>query len=184
MQGKVFVGAAAGLCFASAIGLGPAPAAAQDKTWAGPYVGVLLGKGWANIDGPASTGLGYTFGIFGGYNFEIAGRFLAGLDADLTLSGRGTEVYDNPWTSNFRLRFGGAWDSVFIYGAAGASLARVGIEGTFSTEFGMNIGAGAELHVGPAIGRVEYLYSRFGEVRGTGQTAALHEVRLGVGITF
>ncbi|MGD9740733.1 MAG: outer membrane beta-barrel protein [Bauldia sp.] len=184
MQGKVFVRTAAALGFAVAVGMGTSPAAAQENAWAGPYVGALVGKGWANIDGPPSSGLGWTAGIFGGYNFNTPGNFLIGIDADVEWSGRGTAVYDNPWTSNVRVRYGYAWNSLFIYGAAGMSMARIGIGGDFATDIGWNIGAGLELRRGPLIARVEYLYSRFGEIRDIGHSANLHEVRIGIGIAF
>jgi outer membrane immunogenic protein len=86
---------------ASAADLGPRPLLAPDSTWTGFYAGINAGGLWASGDAqwnplpsPAAFGANPTSGSVsassvvagfqGGYDFQFAPAFVAGIEADLT----------------------------------------------------------------------------------------------------
>lgn len=184
MKRNTLRNAAAGLAIAATLGVGAVPATAQETDWTGPYFGLLLGKGFANVGEMASTGLGWTYGIFGGYNIRADGHLLAGIDADFSRSGRGTADYTIPWTSSVRLRVGFAGDHLAIYGTFGFSVARFNLMGTPSTEFGPTTGFGFEARLGPVIARIEYVLAHYGNIGDTDVFGRTHEIRMGIGYAF
>ncbi|MCW5695401.1 MAG: porin family protein [Bauldia sp.] len=168
----------------------PGPTVSADtfeERWHGAYAIGLVGKGWANMFTPQSSGLGWTAGLAVGFNRQ-QGRFVTGVEADGMWSGREGTFYDIPWTSSFRLRWGIAGERFLLYGAGGAAATHVNNTATApfsSTEFGWTIGGGLDIGLGNRfIGRVEYLYSRYGDLNGTNFPVATHEVRMGAGARF
>lgn len=184
--------AAAVLSAGTAVALEPAPPAVPapefNERWQGAYAIVLMGKGWANIFNPQSSGLAWTAGTVVGYS-RRSGHFVLGVEGTGMWSGREGTFYDIPWTSDLRLRWGVAGEDFHFYGAGGVAVMHFNntIVAPFSsTELGWTIGAGLDIAAGNHfVGRVEYLYSRYGDLNGTTNLPlATHEIRWGVGARF
>jgi len=167
-----------------------APAAAEnafEERWQGAYVVGLAGQGWANMFTTQSSGLGWVGGMAVGYNRQ-QGRMVLGLEFDGMWSGREGTFYDVPWSSYLRLTWGVGGKRLHFYGAAGAAAMHVNntLTAPFSsTEFGWNVGGGLDIGLGKHfMGRVEYVYARYGDLNGTNLMVATHEVRGGWGTRF
>lgn len=126
----------------------PATPAAVVYDWTGLYVGINGGYGWGNQDplqllanGFDRTSFNITGGVFGGtLGAQIQkGHVLLGVEADLdwaditgsgvttpTILGRPSNITLNmsnktDGVATARLRFGGAFDNLLLYGTAGAA---------------------------------------------------------------
>ena len=180
----------------------------------GPYVGANIGwqqdKGstrWNEGEGlQTATGKvdGFTYGGFLGYNYNINGNGIVGLEASLNgTSGSSSE-------EDVRLDIGTRWD---IVGRAGAlispqtlvyvrggytnqkySVSLEGLSGSYSISKGVwTAGAGVEQAFTPNItGRVEYSYAKYGkldasefyDVSEASIRPEAHAVRVGVAYNF
>ncbi len=150
----------------------PAPA----FSWTGGYMGGLLGYEWGDAKvrngGPSLNPDGWMGGIFGGYNFQTSGMFVAGLETDFTFSGAsdkagGTSV-DNNWNGTLRARAGIAIDRFLMYGTGGLAVGNIttkvsGAGSDTGTHAGWTIGGGIEAaFTNNIIGRLEYRYTDYG----------------------
>ena len=77
-------------------------------------------------NGPSLNPDGWMGGIFGGYNFQSGGMFVAGLEGDITFSGSSDKAsgirVENDWNGTVRARAGVAVDRFLIYGTGGLAV--------------------------------------------------------------
>lgn len=150
----------------------PAPA----FSWTGGYMGGLLGYEWGDAKvrngGPSLNPDGWMGGVFGGYNFQTGGMFVAGLEGDFTFSGasaskNGVSV-DNNWNATLRARAGIAVDRFLMYGTGGLAVGNISVKvpgagSDTGTHAGWTIGGGIEAaFTNNIIGRLEYRYTDYG----------------------
>ena len=161
----------------------PAFPAVRLYNWTGAYVGINGGAAWGRPDWTSvpdlSSGIyNLSGGLVGGtlgYNLQIDGPFVWGVEADFAWSGvRGTVPPCVPscemrsdWLATARLRFGYAFDTVMPYVTAGAAISRLVASTSgapFGTEsknnLGWTLGLGVEFVIwGPWTAKAEYLYA-------------------------
>ncbi|MFB9341793.1 outer membrane protein [Aminobacter aganoensis] len=184
----------------------PVPAPVEERfarDWSGFYIGVAGGIGGGEFDnsyviatevGP----IGYfasdrAFGGFGGvqvgYNHQIAPNWMAGVEADFSLSGikaehsETTDDYSSnyaiqiDWFGTLRGRLGYTQDNVLFYGTGGAAYGRIAYsdqtsdgynESLSDTSLGWTAGAGVEHGITSDITlKTEYLYVDLGSLKST-----------------
>jgi outer membrane immunogenic protein len=147
--------------------------------WAGFYLGINGGGGWANntfdyatpANGTASGGL---VGGHAGYNWQY-GNAVAGMEVDFDGADlKNTDVYGlqhkTDELASARARLGYVViPSLLAYGTAGAGwghseITAPGFAGDAFNQFGWVAGAGLEYKLfGPVIARAEYLHYDFGK---------------------
>jgi outer membrane immunogenic protein len=194
--------------------------------WAGWYVGGNIGVGWTdsnNVDGDFS-GIGRPFntsfstsndagvvgGVHGGYNWQFAPQWVAGVEGDFDLTSmRSTASASNfntsinasahvNWLSSVRGRVGYLWyPGLMVYGTAGfafadidyqANISAPGIVGGVSrttTKDGFVAGAGVEyMWSREWLVRAEYLFYDFnGSTRSFAAVpASIHWDNLGISV--
>lgn len=121
-------------------------------SWAGFYIGVEGGGGWADtrhtnaINGGTSGTIRINGGVFGGtygYNWQ-QGPWVVGFEGDMSWSGIKDTFFDNGnptlfcpatfnvpcmtnlrWFGTDRARLGYTWDNVFVFGTAGIAYGNV-----------------------------------------------------------
>ena len=202
-----------GFCFAAAAGglflamqvaqaadvrrLEPVPASYSPYTnWSGFYAGVFAGGAhgvWTvdfyrnNNHGHAEEGAdGVAFGVYGGYNYQFANRFVIGAELDLgkSTASQNNNIFDNDTSlarfgvfGSARARFGYALDRLLLFGTVGVAAANLsnniqkgrnaGEEVVWEDQVkaGITAGAGAEYaFTGNWVGRLEYVYTDYGMV--------------------
>lgn len=158
--------------------------------WAGPYIGVHAGFGSGTVNwdftGAPDSGDeydidGWLVGVQAGYNWQMDGGFVLGVEGDLSWSNIGGEDENFPddevtrsidWTGSIRGRAGVAFDSILLYGTAGLAFASSSadvFEDSFggsdsATHLGWTAGIGAEVLVTEDVSlRGEYRYTNYGE---------------------
>lgn len=197
-----------------------APVLVQVYNWTGFYIGVNAGIGGDKTDynfGGVASGNVTSFGGFGGgqigYNYQFAGNWVAGIEADIQggslkseinasippvgLSG-GTEM---KWFGTVRGRLGYAFDRVLVYGTGGFAY---GSEDTYlnaaplltfsrSADLtGWTAGGGVEYAVTNNVSvKTEYLYFEFdrNNIAAIGQTTidnkvTAHTLKVGLNYAF
>ena len=193
------------LFVSTAFALFATPAFAQDADWTGPYVGVQAGYGTGSSDSDValsgawtseSQGLrdyvtstfadsrkpeGFNFGGQLGYNYQTAGNFVLGAEADFTIlnadDGRSTGlVPTTPFPSlsyNFgngvdakhmfslRARAGVAMEKTLIYASGGWAWTKAEFAATMSSNGGYNKAGGTKKTLDGFIigGGVEHKFS-------------------------
>jgi outer membrane immunogenic protein len=125
------------------------PAPVPYYNWTGLYVGGNLGVGWnqgsfsdpiGNSFSSSGTNIKFLGGAQVGFNYEFAGGFLLGAEADFDffpnaantsnainvagvaggpVLGTGTVTVNNGWLTTFAGRLGYAWDRFLVYGKGG-----------------------------------------------------------------
>jgi opacity protein-like surface antigen len=185
---SVLVSIVAGATAAGAADLAVAPAYKAPPVmlsdWAGFYIGINGGGGWANntfdfytpMNATASGGL---FGGQAGYNWQY-GNVVAGFEVDFdgadinkTVSPFGvgysqTQKTDELATARARLGYV-VLPQLLAYGTAGAGWGHLSVSDTAGnndavSQFGWTAGVGLEYKFfGPLIARVEYLHYDFGK---------------------
>ena len=168
------------------------PAAAQDESFTGPWIGGVAGydinKAGSTVDDDVNEERdesveGLMYGAAAGYDYDM-GNLVVGAEAELTDSEADTEYEGTPETFGLgsvdagRDIYVGArlgykvQPNTLVYGKAGYTNARynyVGTDGT--TDYSVNldtdgyrVGAGVEQRLGTnAFGRLEYRYSNYSE---------------------
>jgi outer membrane immunogenic protein len=147
--------------------------------WAGFYLGINGGGGWASntFDFATSangTGSGGLVGGHAGYNWQY-GNAVAGVEVDFDGADlKNTDVYgfqhktDELATARARLGYA-VLPNLLAYGTAGlgfghSEITAPRLEGDAFNQFGWAAGAGLEYKLfGPMIARVEYLHYDFGK---------------------
>ncbi|HEY9455422.1 MAG TPA: outer membrane beta-barrel protein [Bradyrhizobium sp.] len=201
---------------------GPAAKAAEIRipdlpspsyNWTGFYAGVYAGGGYAawaadycrngacrHAEGQSG---GFAAGVYGGYNFQFANRFLIGGEFDWgkSSSSRDELVFgDSALLSRFgvfgsaRLRVGYAFDRLLAFGAVGVGVASIGNGYRYTVQkgcdtlqemiwdeqvkAGMIAGGGIEYaFTKHFVGRGEYLYADYGSVTLSGRDRTRTEFR-------
>jgi outer membrane immunogenic protein len=122
------------------------PAPIPYYNWTGLYVGGNLGVGWnqgsfsdplGNSFSSSGTNIKFLGGAQVGFNYEFAGGFLLGAEADFdffpnaantsnaiplagaTAGSTATVTVNNGWLTTFAGRVGYAWDRFLVYGKGG-----------------------------------------------------------------
>jgi outer membrane immunogenic protein len=148
---------------------GPTQAAAPLFNWTGFYIGGNAGWGWGSAFGLDPSG--YLLGLQAGYNFQLAGAFLAGIETDISFTGiddkGGGAKFAVDYLGTVRGRLGYAVDRVMFFGAGGLAYGRGDLEvanlSNKQTQYGWTIGAGVETMIAPNVtARLEYLYANLG----------------------
>jgi outer membrane immunogenic protein len=157
--------------------------------WAGIYVGLNGGYGFANSTWTSSIGTSGTIGGSGGLlggtlgaNFQV-NQFVFGLESDVDysrlesskssticlVSGFVTCQTQNTWLSTVRGRAGFALDRVLFYATAGGAFGNVqpivdGLSSSTTTRAGWTAGVGVEVAVAQWnwTAKLEYLYVDLG----------------------
>jgi outer membrane immunogenic protein len=167
-------------------------------SWTGPYIGVFVGAGGVVNDieipgaGPGNFngvgGEGLFGGVMLGYNFQVSGNFVVGIESEIAATDLTTDLSipiapisldaQPEWTAAVSGRLG--WltsPNTMLYLIGGYSYAdyNVDISGGGSASFsqdyhGFHIGTGMETHISDSLtARVEYRYTQYGgEDWGTG----------------
>lgn len=144
----------------------PAPA----NNWNGVYAGVQAGHAW----GSGSLN-GAQLGVYGGLNTTVGQNVIAGVEADLNVSGQTASrmvggnlyKYSSDWNATIRPRIGVGFDKVMPYATAGLafsddSLKALGTS-TSKIKIGYAAGAGVEAQVTDRISvKGEYVHLGFG----------------------
>jgi outer membrane immunogenic protein len=181
----------------------PLPPAQTNLLWSGPYIGIYGGYNWMSASvnpGPDIDGIdGLTAGGYAGFNFELDGGWVAGVEAMGGFSdGENTFndiTVEQNWDAALRARFGYAFGSTLAYGLAGYGMTSA--EATedggsdSQTHLGWTIGAGLETQLLDNVtGRIEYNYSKYGEqeydLGANNRDISLDNqaVKVGVGLKF
>lgn len=147
----------------------PAQVAGPLFNWSGFYIGGHAGWGWGSAFGLEPSG--YLLGLQAGYNFQLAGAFLAGIETDISFTGiddkgAGT-TFRVDYLGTVRGRLGYAVDRVLFFGAGGLAYGRgdlsMGGLSNKQTQYGWTIGGGVEAMVAPNVtARLEYLFADLG----------------------
>jgi len=196
---------------------------AQYNDWSGYYVGVFAGGAhgvWDsyfnrnNNHGFTQQGAdGLAIGVYGGYNYQFANRWLLGAELDLghSTAKQSNNIYDNDTSlskygtfGSARMRLGYTFDRLLLFGTLGVGVADI----TNNIQKGVNAGeqivwedqirAGVTTGAGVEYafsndwaGRAEYVYTNYGSVnlRNTDGNPAnfkneLHVLRVGVSHRF
>ncbi|SFB42186.1 outer membrane immunogenic protein [Rhizobium sp. NFR07] len=172
--------------------------AGPSSDWTGPYIG--LHAGTANDDlKPFSGDSEFMGGIHGGYNTEINGVVVGGEAEFSHLGDTQVDVPGGKLKERYRLaakaKVGAPLGSTLIYGTAGAAMTSLrdtgSAEGPSGWKPGWLVGAGVEQKFNDKLsGRVEYNYTRTGDVRsfsdaGTRETdIGDHTIKAGVNYKF
>lgn len=164
--------------------------------WSGFYAGVFAGGAhgvWTvdfyrnNNHGHAEEGAdGAAFGIYGGYNYQFANRFVIGAELDIgkSTASQSNDIFDNDTSlakfgvfGSARARFGYAFDRLLLFGTIGVAAANLtntiqkgrnaGEEVLWEDQVkaGITAGLGAEYaFTNNWVGRAEYVYTDYGMV--------------------
>jgi opacity protein-like surface antigen len=160
----------------------PPPVILSD--WAGFYIGINGGGGWANnkfTNFPADnvTSTGGLIGGHAGYNWQF-GSVVVGMEGDFDgafLKKTDVDGFEHKTTelASARVRLGYVvLPNLLAYGTAGAGWGHSeinvsGVNDAAFDQFGWTAGAGLEYKVwGPLIARAEYLHYGFGSKTFTG----------------
>jgi outer membrane immunogenic protein len=179
----------------------PAPA----FSWAGGYVGVLGGYGWADgtLNGPAGSSKpdfdGGRLGGFAGWNFDVGNNIILGaegdIDYDWNKGSSQTTSFATEFSGSARARAGYAVDKALFYVAGGWT----GASGKFKDSAtgvndskmlnGWTVGAGVDYAVTDRIfTRVEYRYNDYGSKSYSGGNStgdfSQNVVNVGLGVKF
>lgn len=138
--------------------------------WTGAYVGANLSYGMLKDNAPpaGAAANGFIYGGFVGYNIEVMGNFIAGLEANYTRMN--LEFDDNSGVKavdSFSARFRGGYatDKFFAYGLIGAEHATATAPfapGVTFKDTALMLGAGVDIAVTDKIAvGVEYTRSFF-----------------------
>jgi outer membrane immunogenic protein len=174
-----------------------APQAYPVFSWAGPYVGGMLGYEWGKVSNNPTRPSGLAGGLEAGINWQH-GNFVYGGEADIDLSGADDTLapwqFTNPWFGTVRGRAGVAINNVLIYGTAGLAYGELtaNTAGNLSeshTSFGWAAGIGGEVSFTPHwSAKAEWLYldlaDRGFSVTGANNGLEANLLRLGVNYHF
>nr|CAD6416945.1 porin family protein [Rhizobium sp. Q54] len=181
----------------------PAPAyeepAASTGGWSGAYVGLHAGTS-SDHGMPLSGESEFMGGIQGGYNAEMGGAVVGG---ELELSHMGDTEVDVPggelkerYRVAAKAKVGAPLGDTLVYGTAGATMTSLRdtstAEGPDGWKPGWLLGAGVEQKFNDQIsGRVEYNYTRTGDVRSfpaaggtTESNVSDHTIKAGLNYRF
>ncbi|WJH39795.1 porin family protein [Aliirhizobium terrae] len=166
--------------------------------WTGPYVGLHAGTASDDLK-PFSGDSEFMGGIHGGYNTEINGVVVGGEAEFSHLGDAEVSVPGGDLKERYRLaakgKVGAPLGSTLIYGTAGVAMTSLrdtsSAEGPDGWKPGWLVGAGVEQKFNDKLsGRVEYNYTRTGDVRSFNGTSTNesnlsdHTIKAGVNYKF
>ena len=191
--------------------------------WSGYYAGVFGGgsHGLWTVDLARNNNHGHTeqgadglaIGVYGGYNYQLANRFVIGAELDLghSSASQSNNIYDNDTSytkygtfGSARMRIGYAFDRLLVFGTIGVGIAdmtnniqkgrNAGEQFVWEDQIraGVTTGGGVEYAFSDrGAGRAEYVYTNYGSVtlynadnnRGDFKNE-MHLVRVGVSYRF
>lgn len=173
--------------------------------WTGLYFGGQAGYYDAINDfiGPVDydAGEGAAVGVYAGYNMQLNGNFVVGIEGDVNF-GLGGEppiisglIYHTDGFGSIRGRLGYAVDATLLYATGGVAFASLDglfgaplIPGVDDVAVGFAAGGGVEHFIAPSISiKAEYLYMGFGDVLDPAVPNTdldIHTVRAGVAFHF
>jgi outer membrane immunogenic protein len=135
-------------------------------SWAGPYLGGVLGYEWGSVSNNPTNPSGFVGGIEAGYNWQN-GPWVFGVEGDIEATGADDTFapwkFSNPWFGTLRGRAGYTLSNVLFYGTAGLAFGDLHGE-TFGfseshTTAGWTVGLGSEIKLAPNwSAKIEYLY--------------------------
>jgi len=174
-----------------------APASYAAFSWAGPYIGGMLGYEWGDVSNNPTHPSGLLGGVDGGFNWQH-GNFVYGAETDIDLSGAEDTVapwqFSNPWFGTVRGRAGVAVGNVLIFGTAGLAYGELTADTTGNlsehhTTFGWVAGGGAEVGITPHwSAKAEWLYLDLSDhsfsVTGANNGLSANLLRFGVNYHF
>lgn len=180
------------------------PSNAHAEEFDGPWVGVTAGYDIFDAGDEADDSEdGITYGFTAGYDFNLGGVIVGfeGEISDSSVDATASDVIangDSLTLSAGRDLFAGVrvgvpvTENVLLYGKGGYTNQRFNAEYTLgnTTESasenldGFRIGAGAELDLGSAFGRLEYRYSEYGSFSDTDLETSRHQVMVTAGMRF
>ena len=136
-------------------------------TWTGFYLGANAGYGWGEADYSGDID-GFAGGIQAGYNYQLSGPFVIGVEADIQYSNIGSGVFELDYFGTVRARAGFAVDQFLLFGTAGFAYGRGSYEiaglTNDQTNVGWTVGAGAEYAIDLNWSvKAEYLYMDLGD---------------------
>lgn len=183
----------------------PAPAPVETlpvASWAGPYIGLSAGYGFAGKADDAGNEIetdGFIGGGFAGWQWQ-SDNFVYGIEGDINYNGMsgsnaGVEA-ESRLDGSLRARLGYAvTPEILLYGTAGGAAQSMKISDAIGSDrqsmVGWTAGAGADIKMTEKVfGRVEYRYSDYGSQdfdTGAGDRSidtTDHRVTFGVGMKF
>ena len=136
-------------------------------TWTGFYLGVNAGYGWGEADYSGDID-GFLGGIQAGYNYQLSGPFVIGVEADIQYSNIESSVFTLDYFGTVRARAGFAVDQFLLFSTAGFAYGRGSYEvaglTNDKTNMGWTVGAGAEYAIDLNWSvKAEYLYVDLGQ---------------------
>jgi outer membrane immunogenic protein len=163
--------------------------------WAGPYVGIALGRGYLKDSAPAE-GEDTIYGAFAGYNLQW-GPIVLGVEATADK----TDIVFNDGSAiaskymyGARLRGGLANEYVFAYGSIGAQhgvtnkIPAFGLVSPFNEDTALQLGAGLDVAVTKNIALgADFTYTKykeFGDFRFFGQTVDVETKKLMLRLSY
>jgi len=164
--------------------------------WSGFYVGAFAGgaHGVWDVNFARNDNHGHTeqgadgvaLGVYGGYNYQFANRWVIGAEVDLghSTAKQSNNIYDNDTSlakygtfGSARMRLGYALDRVLLFGTVGVGVADItndiqkgrnaGEQVVWDDQVkaGFTTGAGIEYAFSNQwVGRAEYVYTNYGSV--------------------
>lgn len=175
----------------------------QTFTWAGPYIGLHGGYGWADGDftGPVGTSGSDNFdggrmGGFVGYNWQMSQGFVVGIEGDVNYDWNdqtyaGGYNAETGFSGSVRGRVGYAMDRALLFAAAGWTATNASIEGpgidSSKTMHGWTVGGGVDwAFTDNVFGRLEYRYNDYGDknIGPINTEFDQHVVNVGIGVKF
>jgi outer membrane immunogenic protein len=135
-------------------------------SWAGPYLGGVLGYDWGTVSNNPANPSGFVGGIEAGYNWQN-GPWVFGVEGDVEATGADDTFapwkFSNPWFGTVRGRAGYALGNVLFFGTGGLAFGDLhgqtfGLSESHTTA-GWTVGLGAEVGLAPHwSAKIEYLY--------------------------
>ncbi|MEM5474962.1 outer membrane beta-barrel protein [Pacificibacter sp. AS14] len=138
-----------------------------DADWSGFYGGLSAGYGWG--EDIADEADDATYGLFGGYNYDLGNWVLGG---ELEYAKTDLENDDSSIDDMTRLKLRAGYDlgKVVVYGIVGANYANATIDGTDYSDTGVSYGIGADYALSDAVvAGFEVLQNDFNEFDDSGE---------------
>lgn len=167
--------------------------------WTGPYIGVQLGYGTADVDRNGYADLPGVFvpggdpgidgvlgGVHAGYNHDF-GDFVVGVELDYDVTSRRFDDVDAKLDGigRAKVKAGVAFGRVLPYATAGVAVAHGEVGGDNITEAGYVVGAGIDYAATDnIIVGAEYLYQSFDDIDDTPVDIDGHVIRAKVSWKF
>ena len=178
----------------------PPPVVVPISPWTGFYIGAHIGgvSSSETADTFGSTDpSGFTGGVQGGYNWQIAPMWLVGIEEEISFTNASGSAFNftskHNWydTVDARLGYILPWRGWLLYGKAGAAWMNAdysdGVLSINKTRSGWNVGVGTEYLIAPQWSvKAEYNFLDFGKdtIGGLGIDTQVNQFKVGVNYHF